>query len=281
VISDHKEKLRRANVLHFFTNASPGQLDFCRDQKNRSPVSLQCSKETPKAETYCHPSTGQLDKAHNFPYFCIISLLSFSPRSIRLWYESSRRYKRLLFPAKSNRQSNLLHTRFLLFAFSVFIFQFSKKLHFIFFIFFFNYTELLQLNFTKPIATFRHSFWEKQNTATSITTSIGYTYSQLDLKKEKFRLADASLFHRLSSRSIRLILDQKTTAGQLDFRLQTSSRVVKLPNFFLRSIRRYRSSRPKNTAAVWKLLQLPTISILGQFDSIFSSFSSSCHSFAD
>jgi hypothetical protein len=213
--------------------------------------------------------------------FCIISLLSFSPRSIRLWYGSSRRYKRLLFPSKSNRQSNLLHTRFLLFAFSVFILQFSERLHFIFLIFFFNCTELLQLIFTKPIATFRHSFWEKQNTATSIATSIGYTYSQLDLKKEKFRLADASLLHRLSSRSIRLILDQKTTAGQLDFRLQTSSRVVKLPNFFLRSIRRYRSSRPKNTAAVWKLLQLPTISILGQFDSISSSFSSSCHSSAD
>jgi hypothetical protein len=84
MILDHKEKLKRANVLHFFTNASPGQLDFCRDQKNRSPVSLQCSKETPKAETYCHPSIGQLDKAHNFPYFYIISLLSFSPRSIRL-----------------------------------------------------------------------------------------------------------------------------------------------------------------------------------------------------
>jgi hypothetical protein len=42
VISDHKEKLRRANVLHFFTNASPGQLGFCRGQKNRSLVSLQC-----------------------------------------------------------------------------------------------------------------------------------------------------------------------------------------------------------------------------------------------
>jgi hypothetical protein len=31
--------------------------------------------------------------------------------------------------------------------------------------------------------------------ATSITTSFGYTYSQLDPKKEKFRLADASLLH--------------------------------------------------------------------------------------
>jgi hypothetical protein len=67
VILDHKEKLRRASVLQFFTNASPGQLDFCRDQKNRSPVSLQCSKETPKVETYYHPPTGQLDKAYNFP----------------------------------------------------------------------------------------------------------------------------------------------------------------------------------------------------------------------
>jgi hypothetical protein len=177
--------------------------------------------------------------------FCIINLLSFSPRLIRLWYGSSRRFKRLLFPFKSNRQSNLLHTRFFLFAFSVFRLQFSKRLHFIFFIFFFNCTELLQLNFTKPIATFRHSFWEKKNTATSITTSFGYTYNQLDPKKEKFRLADASLLHKLSSRSIRLILDQKTTAGQLDFRRQTSSRVVRLPNFFLRSIRRHRSSRPK------------------------------------
>jgi hypothetical protein len=33
MISDHKEKLRRANVLHFFTNASPGQLDFCEIRK--------------------------------------------------------------------------------------------------------------------------------------------------------------------------------------------------------------------------------------------------------
>jgi hypothetical protein len=66
MILDHKEKLRHASVLYFFTNASPGQLDFCRDQKNKSPVSLQYSKETPKAETYCHPPTGQLDKAYNF-----------------------------------------------------------------------------------------------------------------------------------------------------------------------------------------------------------------------
>jgi hypothetical protein len=147
-------------MLHFFTNASPGQLDFCTGQKNRSPVSLQCLKKS-KAETYCHHPTGQLDKANNFHCSCIVSLLSFF-RSIGLWYGSSRRYKRLPFPSKSNRQSNLLHTRFLLFAFSIFVLQFSKRLHFIFFkflfIFFFNCTKLIQLDFAKPIATFRHSF---------------------------------------------------------------------------------------------------------------------------
>jgi hypothetical protein len=48
VILDHKEKLRRANMLHFFINAPPGQLDFCTGQRNRSPMSLQYLKKLQK-----------------------------------------------------------------------------------------------------------------------------------------------------------------------------------------------------------------------------------------
>jgi hypothetical protein len=56
VILDHKEKLRRVNMLHFFINAPPGQLDFCTGQRNRLPMSLQYLKNSKSKNLFSSPS---------------------------------------------------------------------------------------------------------------------------------------------------------------------------------------------------------------------------------